>query len=80
MKADSKLNLGKKFSTAQYLSIKENSRLKKELNSKFDIVIETTGNNECFKDAIMFAKKDGKVFYSGNINKSLVFKKNDPRG
>ena len=72
-----KLNLGKKFSTAQYLSIKENSHLKKELNSKFDIVIETTGNNECFKDAIMFAKKDGKVFYSGNINKSLIFKKNE---
>ena len=74
-----KLNLGKKFSTTQYLSLKgkENSYLQKELNSKFDIVIETTGNNVCFKDSIMYAKKDGKVFYSGNINKSLVFKKNE---
>tara|TARA_B100000035_G_scaffold268773_1_gene242355 strand:+ start:114 stop:1190 length:1077 start_codon:yes stop_codon:yes gene_type:complete len=74
-----KLNLGKKFSTAQYLTIKEkeNLYLKKKLNSKFDIVIETTGNNECFKDAIIFVKKDGKVFYSGNINESLVFKKNE---
>ena len=74
-----KLNLAKIFSTTQYLSLKkkENLYLQKELNSKFDIVIETTGNNECFKDAIMFTKKDGKVFYSGNIDKSLVFKKNE---
>ncbi len=74
-----KLNLGKKFSTAQYLSLKgkENLHFQKELISKFDIVIETTGNNQCFKEAIMFTKKDGKVFYSGNINKDLVFKKNE---
>ena len=74
-----KLNLGKKFSTAQYLSLreKENLYLQKKLNSKFDIVIETTGNNECFKDAIVFTKKDGKVFYSGNINKNLILKKNE---
>ena len=74
-----KLNLSKQYSNEQYLSSKKkgNLYLQKELNSKFDIVIETTGNNECFKDAISFAKKDGKVFFSGNINKSLFFKKNE---
>lgn len=25
----------------------------------------------------MFSKKDGKVFYSGNVNKGIVFKKNE---
>ena len=74
-----KLNLSKQYSNEQYLSSrnKSNLNLQKELNSKFDIVIETTGNNKCFKDAILFAKKDGKVFYSGNIDKSLILKKNE---
>jgi L-iditol 2-dehydrogenase len=76
---DFKLKLGKKYSIEQYLNFKksENLYLLKNLNSKFDIVIETTGNSEFFKNAILFSKKEGKILYSGNINRDLIFKKKE---
>lgn len=73
-----KLDLSKKFSVEQYVSSKSKSNLdiEKKLNSKFDIVVETTGNEECFKKAISFVKKEGEIIYSGNINKNLILQKN----
>jgi L-iditol 2-dehydrogenase len=74
-----KLNISEKYTDEQYLfsKDKDNLYIKKLLDSKYDFVIETTGNNECFKDAVLYAKKDSVVIYSGNINKNLVFNKKE---
>lgn len=49
--------------------------IKKNLNNKFDIVIEITGSHENFINVLDFVKKDGQVVYSGNIDKDILFKK-----
>jgi L-iditol 2-dehydrogenase len=74
-----KLDLAKTKSSTQILLSKDfnkNESIFKKLNTQFDIVIETTGNDSHFLNALDFAKKEGTVIYSGNINKGLVIKKN----
>ena len=58
-------------------NFKRNLDIFKSLKNKYDIVIETTGSDEHFLNAINFAKKGGLVLYSGNINKNLLIKKNE---
>ena len=72
-----KLDLIKaKSSTQILLSKSKNKNIFSELDSKFDIVIETTGHYEHFLNALELAKKDGTVIFSGNINKNLELDKN----
>jgi len=73
-----KLAVSKNYSSSQILFLKNknyNMDICKKLNSKFDIVIETTGNDLNFLNALDFVKKDGTVVYSGNINKDLLINK-----
>ena len=72
-----KLDFAKKYSFKQILVPKKNFQKQSfvsEFNSKFDIVIETTGKDINFLNALHFAKKDGTVIYSGNIDKKLFTK------
>lgn len=74
-----KLDMTKvKSSTQILLSRKKNKNkfLFNKLDSKFDIVVETSGHFEHFLNAIEFAKKEGTVIFSGNINKKLIIDKN----
>ncbi len=74
-----KLDYVKKYSFKQILVPKKNFKKENfvsQLNSKFDIVIESTGKDINFLNALNFAKKDGTVIYSGNIDKKLLFTKN----
>ncbi len=74
-----KLDFVKKYSFKQILVSKKNFKkenLVSQLKSKFDIVIESTGKDTNFLNALNFAKKDGTVIYSGNIDKKLIFSKN----
>lgn len=76
-----KLNLAEKFVKNKYLFSLKNNNYENIINkiflNKFDIVIELTGSSENFINAINFVKKEGKVIYAGNINKDLIFKKNE---
>lgn len=75
-----KLDFLKKYSCSQLLFFRDenkNSNIYKKLNSKFDIVIETTGGNINFLNAINFVNKNGLILYTGNINKDLLLKKNE---
>ncbi len=76
---DFKLKLNKKYNDETFLFKRKsnNNLLKKYLDKKFDIVIETSGHNMNFYNAITFAKKEGLIIYSGNINDTLVFKKEE---
>ena len=70
-----KLDTVKKYSFRQIFIPKKDSNIKnvdKQFESKFDIVIETTGKSNSFINALKYAKKDGVVIYSGNINKKLI--------
>ena len=74
-----KLSLAKKCINNSVLFSKKNKDynhlIKKTLNNKFDIVVETSGSSENFLNVLDFVKKDGKIVYSGNIDKDLVLKK-----
>lgn len=74
-----KLDFVKKYSFKQILVSKKNFKKKNfvsQFNSNFDIVIETTGKDTNFLNAMNFAKKDGTVIFAGNIDKKLLFTKN----
>ena len=47
-----------------------------QFNSKFDIVIESSGKDINFLNALNFAKKDGTIIFAGNIDKKLLLAKN----
>jgi len=70
-----KLDISRKETTSQILFSKNknsNKLISKKLESKFDIVIETTGNDQNFLNSLRFVKKNGNVVFSGNINKNLI--------
>ena len=74
-----KLDFVKRYSFKQILVSKKD--LKKEnfvsqFNSKFDIVIESSGKDINFLNALNFAKKDGTIIFAGNIDKKLLLAKN----
>ena len=48
----------------------------KKFNSKFDIVIETTGKDINFLNSIDYVKKGGHVIYAGNIDQGFKISKN----
>ena len=72
-----KINHGKHKKILTSSDSKRNIEIFKSLRNKYDIVIETTGSDEYFLNAIDFAKKTGLVLFSGNINKNLFIKKNE---
>ncbi len=73
-----KLALTKNFSTSQILHSKNHSNISdiKRLNSKFDIVVETTGKDINFLNSIDYVKKGGHVIYAGNIDRGFKISKN----
>ena len=73
-----KLTLTKNFSTSQILLSKNHSNINdiKKFNSKFDIVIETTGKDINFLNSIDYVKKGGHVIYAGNIDQGFKISKN----
>jgi len=72
-----KLTLANNFSKSQILFSKSHSNQNeiKKLNSKFDIVIETTGKDTNFLNSLEFVKKGGYVIFSGNINQGFEISK-----
>tara|TARA_Y100001958_G_C21236343_1_gene562864 strand:- start:1981 stop:3060 length:1080 start_codon:yes stop_codon:yes gene_type:complete len=74
-----KLDFVKKYSFKQILVSNKNfnkENFVSQFNSKFDIVIEATGKDTNFLNALNFAKKDGTVIFAGNIDNQLLFTKN----
>ncbi len=74
-----KLKEVKKFSSDQYLfngsNTNKGKNLFSNLKNKYDIVIENSGNNKNFLNAISFAKKGGAIIFSGNPNNDINFDK-----
>ena len=72
-----KLILTKRFSTSQILFSRNHSNISdiKTLNSKFDIVIETTGKDINFLNSIDYVKRGGNVIYAGNVDQGFKISK-----
>ena len=73
-----KLNLAENFSDSQLLFSKTHSNEKdiKRLNSKFDIVIETTGKDINFLNSLDLVKKGGCVIFAGNVDQGFKISQN----
>jgi len=76
-----KLKEIEKHSAEQLLFMNKNTKedkyLLSSLNSRFDVVIETTGNHKNFVSSLDFVKKDGVIIYTGNPNDDVKFKKKE---
>jgi|TARA_B100000959_G_scaffold268049_1_gene312304 threonine dehydrogenase-like Zn-dependent dehydrogenase len=75
-----KLKEIKKYSNDQLLftnnNTSEDQNTLSSLSSKFDVVIENSGNYKNFISSLNFVKKNGLVVFSGNPNNDIKFNKN----